>query len=284
MRLAVILTSRLEDMLHVLDEPTVGLHPADVARLLPVLRRLAGPVVYVEHDRLAAAAADQAIDLGPGAGAAGGQVLFSGSPAELWRTDTASGRFFSLRERVALPGERGSGGRPPDDRDAFLWLRGAHVHNLREVDVPLPLARLTVITGVSGSGKSTLVEDVLVASLLDGKPVGCRATRSGGPRLEVAGKPARLRAVLVDQSPIGAEPAFQPGDLHRAGRRHPRALCRGQRALGLALLLQPARGRLRRPAVAWARWRCRCATCPRPGCRARPAADGASRMRCWQRR
>ena len=97
MRLAVILTSRLEDMLHVLDEPTIGLHPADVVRFLPVLRRLPGPVVYVEHDRLAAAAADHAIDLGPGAGKAGGRVLFAGAPAALWEADTPSGRFFSGR-------------------------------------------------------------------------------------------------------------------------------------------------------------------------------------------
>ena len=81
-RLAVALTSRLEDMLHVLDEPTVGQHPADVARLLPAFRQLAGPVIFVEHDRGAAAEADQAIDLGPGAGRAGGQVIFSGTPAE----------------------------------------------------------------------------------------------------------------------------------------------------------------------------------------------------------
>ena len=176
MRLAVILTSRLEDMLHVLDEPTIGQHPADVARLLPVLRRLAGPVVYVEHDRLAAAAADQAIDLGPGAGAAGGQVLFSGTPAELWRADTASGRFFSLRERVASPGGRARRNhvRCPAQRHSCGCAAPTRT-TWADVDVPLPLARLSVITGVSGSGKSTLVEDVLIASLLGGAPVGCRA-------------------------------------------------------------------------------------------------------------
>ncbi|MBN1642896.1 MAG: ATP-binding cassette domain-containing protein [Anaerolineae bacterium] len=191
-RLAVALTSRLEDMLHVLDEPTIGQHPADVARLLPAFRDLLGPVVYVEHDRLAAAAADRAIDLGPGAGEAGGRVVFRGTPAELWHAETATGRYFSLRERVALPPSR-----PPPD--AFLTVRGAYLRNLRDVDVSIPLGRLTVISGVSGSGKSTFVEDVLAASLAEGCPVGCR---------RVEGAP--VKAVMIDQSPIGRNPRSNP--------------------------------------------------------------------------
>jgi excinuclease ABC subunit A len=191
-RLAVALTSRLEDMLHVLDEPTVGQHPADVARLLPAFRRLGGPVVYVEHDRLAASQADRAIDLGPGAGSQGGRVIFAGAPADLWAEDSATGRFFSLRQRVALPGQRPA-------PQAFLTVRGAHLRNLAEIDAPIPLGRLTVITGVSGSGKSTFVEDVLVASLTAGQPAGCRALE--GPR---------LKPVFVDQSPIGQNPRSNP--------------------------------------------------------------------------
>ncbi|MHB1296577.1 MAG: excinuclease ABC subunit UvrA [Anaerolineae bacterium] len=191
-RLAVSLTSRLEDVLHVLDEPTVGQHPADVARLLPALRRLAGPVVYVEHDRVAAAAADRAVDLGPGAGGAGGRVVYEGTPAGLWEADTPSGRYFSRRERVAQPQQR-----PAPER--FLTLRGAAVHNLQGVDVAIPLERLTVITGVSGSGKSTLVEDVLVPSLAQGQATGCRTLE--GPA---------LKPVLVDQDPIGHNPRSNP--------------------------------------------------------------------------
>ncbi|MBN1886900.1 MAG: ATP-binding cassette domain-containing protein [Thermoflexales bacterium] len=191
-RLAVALTSWLEDMLHVLDEPTIGQHPADVARLLPVFRRLAGPVVYVEHDRVAAAGADWAVDLGPGAGREGGRLLFAGTPAGLWKADTPTGRYFSLRERVPSPQCR-------PEPDKWLLVQGATLRNLQDIDVPIPLGRLTVITGVSGSGKSTLVEDVLVASLSAGKPSGCRA---------VVG--AWLKPVMVDQGPIGHNPRSNP--------------------------------------------------------------------------
>jgi excinuclease ABC subunit A len=191
-RLAISLSSRLEDMLHVLDEPTIGQHPADVARFLPAFRDLAGPVVYVEHDRGAAAEADHVIDLGPGAGREGGEVIFTGSPAGLWKADTPTGRYFSLRARVVTPKPR-----PPPDQ--FLVVRGAHQHNLRHIDVKLPVGRLTVITGVSGSGKSTLAEHVLVPTLKKRKPVGCEGI--DGPT---------IKPVMVDQSPIGRNPRSNP--------------------------------------------------------------------------
>lgn len=191
-RLAISLTSRLEDILHVLDEPTIGQHPADVSRFLPAFRDLSGPVIYVEHDRVATAAADQAIDLGPGAGEYGGQIQFQGTPAELWKTDTVTGKYFSLRKRVSVPKKR-----PKPDK--FITILKAHKHNLKEIDIPIPLGRLSVITGVSGSGKSTLVEEVLVPSLSKGKATGCRAIES-----------PRIRPVLVNQSPIGRNPRSNP--------------------------------------------------------------------------
>jgi excinuclease ABC subunit A len=191
-RLAVALTSRLEDLVHVLDEPTIGQHPADVARLLPAFRDLGGPVIYIEHDRGAAAVADWAVDLGPGAGSEGGNVLLAGTPAHLWEADTPTGRHFSLRERVHVPAPR-----PAPDQ--FLTVLGANLRNLWGIDVSIPLNRLTVITGVSGSGKSTLVEDVLTASLAEKRPIGCRAIE--GPALQ---------PVLVDQSPIGRNPRSNP--------------------------------------------------------------------------
>ncbi|MFN2282795.1 MAG: hypothetical protein ACK2UQ_00110, partial [Anaerolineae bacterium] len=199
-RLAVILTSRLEDMLHVLDEPTVGQHPADVARLLAAFRDLPGPVVFVEHDRVAAAAADHAIDLGPGAGNKGGEVVFTGTPAELWQVDTHTGRYFSLRERVQVPEAR-----PAPEQ--FLWLHGAHVRNLQDIDIPIALGRLNVITGVSGSGKSTFVEEVLTPSLSEGKAIGCREFALSPSTEDALLLP---QPVLVDQSPIGRNPRSNP--------------------------------------------------------------------------
>ncbi|MFX0079917.1 MAG: hypothetical protein ACFE8O_11815, partial [Candidatus Hermodarchaeota archaeon] len=191
-RLAISLSSRLEDMLHVLDEPTIGQHPVDVARFLPAFRDLAGPVVYVEHDRLAASKADHAIDLGPGAGIEGGRVVFAGSPAELWKADTTTGNYFSLRSRVFTPETRFT-------PNQFIHVRGAYKHNLKKVDFKLPIGRLTVITGVSGSGKSTLVEHVLVPTLKTEKPIGCKAIE--GPN---------IKPVIVDQSPIGKNPRSNP--------------------------------------------------------------------------
>jgi excinuclease ABC subunit A len=191
-RLAIALISRLEDMLHVLDEPTIGQHPADVARFLPAFRDLPGPVVYVEHDRVAAAAADWVVDLGPGAGKEGGEVTFAGTPEELWKTDTPTGRYFSMRDQVQIP-------EPRMEPKQFLTIRGACQHNLKNIDIDIPLGRLTVITGVSGSGKSTLVEHVLVPSLAKKKPIGCSEIED-----------PEIKPVLVDQTPIGKNPRSNP--------------------------------------------------------------------------
>ncbi len=191
-RLALTMISRLEDMLHILDEPTIGLHPADTRKLIDSFRRLSGSTIFVEHDRSAAAGADYAIDLGPGAGLHGGEVIYSGPTAGLWDADTPSGHYFSGRKK-----RRHASTRPA--ATLSITIHGAHLRNLKQIDVPIPIGRLTVITGVSGSGKSTLVEDVLVPSLLTGKAVGC---------LEVRGP--KLIPILVDQSPIGRNPRSNP--------------------------------------------------------------------------
>jgi len=132
------------------------------------------------------------VDLGPEAGFGGGEVVFRGTPAELWEAETHTGRYFSLRERVHIPSPR------PKPR-RFITLRGIREHNLKGQDIRIPMGRLTVVTGVSGSGKSTLVEDVLVASLREGEPRGCGALEGPKPR-----------PVLVDQSPIGRNPRSNP--------------------------------------------------------------------------
>ena len=190
-RIAVSLTSGLEDVLHILDEPTIGQHPHDVSSLVSAFRMLKGPVIYVEHDRVAAALADYAVDLGPGAGAQGGEVVFKGTPSQLWEADTATGRYFSLKERVKKVKNR------PVPKE-FIRVKGAQVHNLKNIDIKIPVKRFTVVTGVSGSGKSTLVEDILVESLRKGKPIGCREIE------------CNLKPVLVDQSPIGRNSRSTP--------------------------------------------------------------------------
>jgi len=192
-RLAVSLTSQLEDIVHVLDEPTIGQHPADVEHLMPSFRKLLGPVIFVEHDRAAVSQADRVIDIGPGAGQNGGEIIFTGTPYDLWRSDTTTGRFFSLREKVPLLKQQ-------DAADEFISIHAAAQHNLKSIDVQIPLGRLTVITGRSGSGKSTLVQHVLVPSLEKNQPIGCK---------DITGK--KLKPVLVDQKPIGKNPRSNPG-------------------------------------------------------------------------
>ena len=185
LRIALLLANPIEDILHVLDEPTIGLDESQVAGLIGQLARLRGPVLMVEHDRVAAAGADHVIELGPGAGGAGGRVVFEGTPAGLWRADTASGRWFSGRDRQPAVEARP---RP----DAWLTVRDAAANNLRGFDASFPLGRLTVVAGPSGAGKTTLVRDTLVGSLTSREPRGCAAVE--GPA---------LRAIEVTQEPIG---------------------------------------------------------------------------------
>jgi excinuclease ABC subunit A len=191
LRLAVLVMSRLENVIHVLDEPTIGLDPGQVRHFLEQVARLRGPVLMVEHDRSAVAAADEVVELGPGAAHEGGRVVFHGTPAALWRADTVSGRLFP--QRPARPRRPRSGG------DHAVGVRGARHRNLRDFDCNFPVGRMSVVTGPSGAGKTTLVRDVLVASLEAAEPVGC--TGLTGPA---------LRPVVVDQSPIGRNPRSNP--------------------------------------------------------------------------
>ncbi|PZF85413.1 excinuclease ABC subunit UvrA [Jiangella anatolica] len=159
LRLAALLGSGLTGVLYVLDEPTIGLHPADVARLVDVLRRLrdlGNTVLVIEHDLAVLRAADHVIDIGPGAGRDGGRVVAAGTPAEVAATPgSVTGAYLSGRSRVPVPAA------PTDADGAALVVRGAREHNLKDVTAELPLGRLVAVTGPSGSGKSSLLLDIV---------------------------------------------------------------------------------------------------------------------------
>lgn len=209
--IANALGSPLTDGLYVLDEPSVGLHARDVGRIIDLLRELTGggnTALVVEHDLDIVRAGDRVIELGPGSGASGGGVIFAGSPAELAESDTVTGRW--LRGEASLPERRS---RTPNG--PWLAVRGARAHNLAGIDVALPVAAFTAVTGVSGSGKSTLVHDVLYRGLA--QRLGARDHEGKAGQLEAAGEHDAIEGlenvtgvVLVDQSPIGKSPRSNP--------------------------------------------------------------------------
>jgi len=206
------LGSRLVDTLYVLDEPTIGLHPADNDRLLTLLTRLrdgGNTVIVVEHDPEAMKIADHLVELGPGSGELGGELVFEGTLAEIMEADTLTGRYLSGREEIAVPAKRRS------VRGPCLRIEGAREHNLRDVSVEIPLGALTVVSGVSGSGKSTLVHDVLYRALereLSGGETSAKRHMGEevGAHDRMSGTGGIKEVVLVDQSPIGRTPRSNP--------------------------------------------------------------------------
>jgi excinuclease ABC subunit A len=203
LRLAAHLSAPLHGVLYILDEPTIGLHPEDQARLLSVLgglRRAENTVLIVEHDEETMRAADHLIDLGPGGGREGGRLVDQGSPAAVERLGTGlTARLLRGEVGQARTTARAtSGARGPR---GWITIEGASAHNLRDLDLRLPTGALTVITGRSGSGKSTLLEAVLLASARAGAPVGCEAA---------SGLDSFARVVEVDQQPIGRNPRSCP--------------------------------------------------------------------------
>jgi excinuclease ABC subunit A len=204
-RLATQIGAALVGVLYVLDEPSVGLHARDNARLLEALRRLVdlgNSVVVVEHDRDAILAADHVVDMGPGAGAHGGLVVAEGTPKELCDDPrSVTGPYLSGEKRIQIPQKRhASDGR-------FIRLVGARAHNLRDVTADIPVGLFTTITGVSGSGKSSLIVDTLLPAA---RSQLYRATAPIGEHDGVEGLHHIDKVVSIDQAPIGRTPRSNP--------------------------------------------------------------------------
>ena len=205
-RLATQVGSRLVGVLYVLDEPSIGLHPRDNARLLDTLkglRDLGNTVLVVEHDDETIREADWIVDLGPAAGEHGGQVIAEGTPKQiLAHPKSLTGAYLSGRKKVEVPKERREG------NGKFLKILGASANNLKNLDVDIPLGKLVCITGVSGSGKSTLMSDILYGALAS-KLMGARTMAGDHERIE--GIEHLDKIINIDQSPIGRTPRSNPG-------------------------------------------------------------------------
>ncbi|MBI4612232.1 MAG: excinuclease ABC subunit UvrA [Planctomycetes bacterium] len=218
-RLATQLGSRLAGVLYCLDEPTIGLHARDTERLLATLegmRDLGNTVVVIEHDEGVIRRADHVLDVGPGAGHKGGEIVAAGTPGRISRSSRSlTGRFLSGRRSIPTPAAR-----RPAGENGWITVRGARANNLRSIDASFPLGSLVAVTGVSGSGKSSLVLDCLVAGvrarqewrLENGPRPGVRGGDADFPdnHDDIEGLNVVSGVVLVDQQPIGRSPKSNP--------------------------------------------------------------------------
>ncbi len=204
-RLASQIGSGLMGVLYVLDEPSIGLHQRDNTRLIETLvrlRDLGNTILVVEHDEEMMAAADWIIDMGPGAGEHGGRVIAEGPLQTILASpESITGQYLSGRESIEIPAER----RPPTDR--FLEIKGARGHNLKNVDVKIPLGLFVCVTGVSGSGKSTLIQETLYPRL---QKICNRSYTAWEPHDALNGAQLIDKIVDIDQSPIGRTPRSNP--------------------------------------------------------------------------
>lgn len=203
--LTTALGTSLVNTLFVLDEPSIGLHPRDMDRINQAMLRLrnaGNTLVVVEHDPAVMLAADRVIDMGPGPGERGGQIVFDGTPAALREADTLTGAYLGGRKQVGFGFKR-----MVNDATPRLVLEGAREHNLQDIEVEFPLQRLVTVTGVSGSGKSTLIQDILAPALL--RHFG-QSTESPGAYTRLTGADQLSGVVFVDQSPIGKTARSNP--------------------------------------------------------------------------
>ena len=204
-RLATQIGSSLMGVLYILDEPSIGLHQRDNDKLLATLKRLrdlGNTLLVVEHDEDTMRAADYIIDVGPGAGVHGGQIVAAGTPQEVMENEhSLTGQYLSGKKRIDVPAQRRSG------NGHFLTVRGAAENNLKSVDVSLPLGAFTCVTGVSGSGKSSLVNEIIYKRLgADLNRMKVRPGRCSG----VEGEEWLDKVICIDQSPIGRTPRSNP--------------------------------------------------------------------------
>ncbi len=209
-RLASQLGSELSGVMYVLDEPSIGLHQRDNQRLIKTLQRLrdlGNSVVVVEHDEDTIRAADFVADFGPGAGHLGGEVVFAGTPARLERsTKSLTGKYLSGKRSIETPSER-------REATGKLTIRGAAEHNLKGIDVDLPLGGMVAVTGVSGAGKSSLINGILLPAL--GRALHGGSGRVGAHK-SIEGLDQIDKVIAIDQRPIGRTPRSNPGTYTKA--------------------------------------------------------------------
>jgi excinuclease ABC subunit A len=210
-RLATQVGSSLVGVLYVLDEPSIGLHPRDNDRLLATLRRLrdlGNTVIVVEHDEDAMRQADHIVDIGPRAGIHGGQVVAQGTLEEIMQApESLTGQYLSGLLDIEVPAVRRQG------NSRQILIKGAHKHNLKNIDVEIPLGMMVVITGVSGSGKSTLVEEILYPGLtwrINRRSGQSSRHNQQGRYLDITGAEAIDKVINIDQAPIGRTPRSNP--------------------------------------------------------------------------
>ena len=204
-RLATQIGSGLMGVLYVLDEPSIGLHQRDNNQLIDTLqhlKNLGNTVIVVEHDEETIKTADYLIDIGPGAGIHGGQIVAKGSPKEVAKIPgSVTGQYLRGEKKIATPKKRRSG------NDKYLVIKGAAEHNLKNVTATIPLGKMVVVSGVSGSGKSSLINDILAKELLARLH---RANTVPGKHEDIEGIKQLDKAIIIDQSPIGRTPRSNP--------------------------------------------------------------------------